>query len=746
MRYLVCSLIAIAICQLNINSVVANCFGGSTGNFEIFIELESGEDITVLDVEADTSFTWAARYDTDIWNDCDWVASSDDVLGYDEAVLPPNRLYKISINRTSFYYYNCLSFQRPSYEDNFFCPNGGSAPEHDLFFEQTSSGDFNVNVLVEAISGTFGNIRAYFSDNDWLVPYNLDVVCGSDTSCIDAAKEVGFFLSMQEGPVYNLTDADLTLPSDRTWYWDEVELRMKSGTSLVVNGMLSATDVTFTGGGTSWGGIDFVSGSSGTISGGSITNGSIYISNASPTIENVEFDNPSVGTHILVTGASADPLIDGNTFNGGGDGVNLQFSAQATLRGNTFTVDESAVTTHFSAIANMSPYTGGGNILGGASEGVYADYQSTVYASSGSNRFCSGSTDYIYSKHSGTYVGAMNAFWPENPPSSSKIEEVSGATVDYSYYSQSSCTSGAMLMIAGERKVESALVREATLQAGSSIEKDTRQKLQTAIDLMQHSAFTERAADRVKAADMFQEIVEGAPNSPEAPQALMGLWRIVRLEKSENHRLYFEKLASEPGPLRPAALAILVGAYEYWSNNSEALEAAATLEQEYASTWYGFYGTMSRFWLAVNDGLYGDAQRILNSYRPQADEEDARLEDARDLLAQASELESPGMTYPAYAAFLEDIKADSHESLEANVYPNPFNPVATIQYTIEAEGHVALTVYDILGKVVRTLVDDVVSPGTHNARFAAEEMPSGLYLYHLQYGGQEKIGKMFLVK
>src|SRR5690606_40702211 len=126
------------------------------------------------------------------------------------------------------------------------CPNGGSVPEHDLFFEQTSSGDFNVNVLVEAISGTFGNIRAYFSDNDWLVPYNLDVVCGSDTSCIDAAKEVGFFLSMQEGPVYNLTDADLTLPLDRTWYWDEVELLMKSGTYLVVNGMVSPTDVTFT--------------------------------------------------------------------------------------------------------------------------------------------------------------------------------------------------------------------------------------------------------------------------------------------------------------------------------------------------------------------------------------------------------------------------------------------------------------------------------------------------------------------
>src|SRR5690606_41241969 len=122
------------------------------------------------------------------------------------------------------------------------------------------------------------------------------------------AKEVGFFLSMQEGPVYNLTDADLTLPSDRTWYWDEVELRMKSGTSQVVNGMLSATDVTFTGGGTSWGGIDFVSGSSGTISGGSITKGSIYILNASPTIENFEFDNPCVGKPILSTDTSVYPI------------------------------------------------------------------------------------------------------------------------------------------------------------------------------------------------------------------------------------------------------------------------------------------------------------------------------------------------------------------------------------------------------------------------------------------------------
>src|SRR5690606_20431411 len=103
MRYLVCSLIAIAICQLNINSVVANCFGGSTGNFEIFIELESGEDITVLDVEADTPFTSAARYDTDVWDHCDWLARDEGVLGSDQAVAAANRLDKICIEQMAPY-------------------------------------------------------------------------------------------------------------------------------------------------------------------------------------------------------------------------------------------------------------------------------------------------------------------------------------------------------------------------------------------------------------------------------------------------------------------------------------------------------------------------------------------------------------------------------------------------------------------------------------------------------------------
>jgi hypothetical protein len=79
-------------------------------------------------------------------------------------------------------------------------------------------------------------------------------------------------------------------------------------------------------------------------------------------------------------------------------------------------------------------------------------------------------------------------------------------------------------------------------------------------------------------------------------------------------------------------------------------------------------------------------------------------------------------------------------------FPNPFNPSTLIRYQLAGAGSVKLTVYDILGREVATLVDGMQQQGAHEARFDAGGLSSGVYLYRLQTSGFVQQRKMVLQK
>ncbi|MFQ5570773.1 MAG: T9SS type A sorting domain-containing protein [Rhodothermales bacterium] len=82
----------------------------------------------------------------------------------------------------------------------------------------------------------------------------------------------------------------------------------------------------------------------------------------------------------------------------------------------------------------------------------------------------------------------------------------------------------------------------------------------------------------------------------------------------------------------------------------------------------------------------------------------------------------------------------------AQNYPNPFNPTTRITYTLPAAERVTLTIYDTLGRTVRTLVDAHRGAGTHTVDFTGETLPSGLYYYVLQTPGFRDVQTMLLLK
>jgi hypothetical protein len=79
-------------------------------------------------------------------------------------------------------------------------------------------------------------------------------------------------------------------------------------------------------------------------------------------------------------------------------------------------------------------------------------------------------------------------------------------------------------------------------------------------------------------------------------------------------------------------------------------------------------------------------------------------------------------------------------------YPNPFNPVTKINYSIPKSSNVKISIFDILGQNVESLVNEKQDAGTYSVEFDASKLSSGVYYYKIEAGEFTSIKKMTLVK
>jgi hypothetical protein len=83
---------------------------------------------------------------------------------------------------------------------------------------------------------------------------------------------------------------------------------------------------------------------------------------------------------------------------------------------------------------------------------------------------------------------------------------------------------------------------------------------------------------------------------------------------------------------------------------------------------------------------------------------------------------------------------------QSTSYPNPFNPETHISFKVEKESNVKITIYDMIGKEVTTLVDKKFGAGIHSVSWNASNLNSGVYLYRFETSYSSETKKLVLIK
>lgn len=94
---------------------------------------------------------------------------------------------------------------------------------------------------------------------------------------------------------------------------------------------------------------------------------------------------------------------------------------------------------------------------------------------------------------------------------------------------------------------------------------------------------------------------------------------------------------------------------------------------------------------------------------------------------------------------VEDKRELPRETSLSQNYPNPFNPVTNFEFSIVTSQVTILRVYDLLGREVTTLVNEVKQPGVHTVRWDASGTAGGVYFYRLSAGTFVETKKLLLL-
>jgi hypothetical protein len=195
----------------------------------------------------------------------------------------------------------------------------------------------------------------------------------------------------------------------------------------------------------------------------------------------------------------------------------------------------------------------------------------------------------------------------------------------------------------------------------------------------------------------------------------------------------------------------------YWGDDSEwdnmaGVCRSSTSTDRYSSHHNCAFGPGSTFWWMGDPVLYfnpiysaGDSTKMIGFTAAVID---IKIRGTKDSSYEVTTLKFHATAMPISTYTAVDDKETILPikfSLSQN-YPNPFNPSTTIKFSVGTYCHTSLRVYDLLGREVATLVNEVKAPGSYTATFNTTNMSSGVYFYRLQAGNYTETKKLMLLK
>ncbi|MCP5064052.1 MAG: T9SS type A sorting domain-containing protein [Ignavibacteriae bacterium] len=198
---------------------------------------------------------------------------------------------------------------------------------------------------------------------------------------------------------------------------------------------------------------------------------------------------------------------------------------------------------------------------------------------------------------------------------------------------------------------------------------------------------------------------------------------------------------SSTAPLCDIALQIKATLFDY-SENSNYIDSYKLLDGEGNGLWTDTF--------PVEDSIFVKGEELLNNWRSNGFTTGEMITAEGDLANYAYE-----SLQQAYTNLITDVDDNfngvvNSYQLSQN-YPNPFNPSTRIDFAIPKSGHVVLKIFDLLGRVVATIVNNKMEQGTHSVMWntASENIPSGIYFYKFCVSGENRFSeakKMILMK
>jgi hypothetical protein len=167
--------------------------------------------------------------------------------------------------------------------------------------------------------------------------------------------------------------------------------------------------------------------------------------------------------------------------------------------------------------------------------------------------------------------------------------------------------------------------------------------------------------------------------------------------------------------------------------------------------------TCAKYKITAMDGIHEvivNQKNIKNNWVPlgtfpftKGNSASVRLGDGSDTVKEAIVFDAVKWSYRgAVLASVPEIQTVPNSFLLEQNYPNPFNPATVINYQLPLTNHVSLKLYDVVGREIATIVNEVKNAGRYSVTFDASQLSSGLYFYKLTAGTFSETKKMSFQK